>query len=977
MGSRGRRGRHVTRTLEIQEGQLILSQSEIVLTQTPYERPLPPPDSLIYRSYDVVASCWDGERTPFYPLLPQDRAWMLVARDGASLDDPAHALLQDHTFGMSQPTLRWMNGKEVIEVYVDGMTTDNFCQHYGVAIDITKNEFVTCKRLSRLFRDYRMSARLPDSEVRVTYMDLDADGEKQWDGSGLISRAMLEKIQISPHLPEVERDRLRAELRHIQRVEFTMNNAVGQHKGHAIVVDDLPVEFHLPRDIKKDVKLTDGTTFVGINLVHHDERMRLDIQSMMNLHPFFSADEMLKYLDQHEQLFYQAVDSGQKGEAMARLSGATRQDLVDSPLREYAASGGNLKAFPSMVNRLFSGAIESIDHSLERGKLRIPYPGGRYYVMSGAVAQAAGLNIPLKHGQVHLDPATSTAWVHPDDWLHLQDSPNRQGIRDILGGADQDDALWVNGFTDYDGQRKVLAWRSPNNVGEYIVLEPSEASQPILWHTPEGDTLVDPQADSRTLPVRIDVSRHEGRTLYRDLVEPAPSVMGRKAYSVEAIEAMRERTLANDGVLGTYCNYVMAYKALRGEMPPELPCGMEEVVDATVKTGDDLSQVKTWLQQATQNFIRSGVEISPLMAPRLGIFLDEQGSMPSSVKVGQGMIPLKSTDGHHWTDQLEQGVRANLARLTERRNTLMQQARLPNAVYDSVATDADALALGGEFNQRYALATREAQQKYDALVTANSRTERRLHEKQQKRRLDLISAYVTGICEDFLQRHPEERQRAILRGAMVSREIGGSEKRASRKAQTPKRRDSLYTQLNITSDAALWQRGLIAQRSMEALREVGVIGRVEENLSNQGKQLVRYPPTAQVNREATYESASLSMLWYRALIEEAHAKGRTAPHTWTGIPRHTQVAAKNNVKYRAARPYEQGGYIGMPLYVDEDYLSDHETQKRLVWVDPRGRIFGAVDKNNAARWQIGDEAVIRQAKADTEGRIEAKLERRM
>jgi hypothetical protein len=50
----------------------------------------------------------------------------------------------------------------------------------------------------------------------------------------------------------------------------------------------------------------------------------------------------------------------------------------------------------------------------------MPINGGRYYVMTSDVAQAAGLNIPVERGQVHLDPNTATAWVHRDDWLAFE-----------------------------------------------------------------------------------------------------------------------------------------------------------------------------------------------------------------------------------------------------------------------------------------------------------------------------------------------------------------------------------------------------------------------------------------------------------------------------------------------------------------------------------------------------------------------------
>jgi hypothetical protein len=46
-----------------------------------------------------------------------------------------------------------------------------------------------------------------------------------------------------------------------------------------------------------------------------------------------------------------------------------------------------------MVKSLINGHIQTMELSLERGKLRVPFSGGRYYVMTEAVAHQAGMNI--------------------------------------------------------------------------------------------------------------------------------------------------------------------------------------------------------------------------------------------------------------------------------------------------------------------------------------------------------------------------------------------------------------------------------------------------------------------------------------------------------------------------------------------------------------------------------------------------------
>jgi len=131
------------------EGLAVMGQIE-VKTHSPYTLPLQPADDLPYKGYLVVGTRWDGAKTPYYPLFPQDRAWTLVSRDGTSLDNPDHAIHDQHRFGMSQPTLAWQNGTQRMELYVDDLDHTAFLTQYGLDVQVTKNGFVTSKRLSRM-----------------------------------------------------------------------------------------------------------------------------------------------------------------------------------------------------------------------------------------------------------------------------------------------------------------------------------------------------------------------------------------------------------------------------------------------------------------------------------------------------------------------------------------------------------------------------------------------------------------------------------------------------------------------------------------------------------------------------------------------------------------------------------------------------------------------------------------------------------
>src|SRR5690242_19307735 len=104
--------------------------------------------------------------------------------------------------------------------------------------------------------------------------DLTPGQAKVWDGAGLMSRALLERLVIPPGTSPAKRVELLEELKDCKRVEFTLMSALGQDKGHAIVADDLDADFVLPVDTKKEVRLTNEQKFVGINFVHAHDDMR-------------------------------------------------------------------------------------------------------------------------------------------------------------------------------------------------------------------------------------------------------------------------------------------------------------------------------------------------------------------------------------------------------------------------------------------------------------------------------------------------------------------------------------------------------------------------------------------------------------------------------------------------------------------------------------------------------------------------------
>lgn len=777
-----------------------------------------PPAELEKLSYNVT-SFDDKLGGATFPFLEQtQRAWRILARPVNETAEP-HAA---HTFGLDRPTLRWVNGSQVSDLYVDGMATAQFLEATGLKLDMHKGGFVLSKRISRVIRPHYVSGFFDPNDVQVAYMEQSPEEAKIWDGAGLISRKMLRKMMLSDDVSPAKRERLEIELRHAQRVEFTVMTTKGQDKGHALVTDDLrdengrPVDFLLPQDTKKEVRLDPSTgsgqagrTFVGLSFVHGHNDMRLDIQSLINLHPFFQEEQLLDWLKDEGELFVQAVETGQVAEAMGRIDRHTSLEEVQAwPLREYFASGGHPMWFRSHVKSLMNQHLKRLNHSTLE-KMRLPIPGGRHYVMPAAVGRRAGIRgLDVPRGHIHVDDKRGTAWVNDDDWLALPDSPKGEGIAGILGGADNDDALWLHPFTDHDGERKVLAWRSPNQVGEYVVLKPMADSQALPWtveQNEEGErkTAVYPQADSRNLPPRVDFTDPQYLGLVD--VEASEGLGEGEAYSVEIMETAVAQAIANQGALGMYCNSLMLNKALYGRLPDNPPAPLEDIIDSAVKTGADLSQVMLWNYANSREILESKIPIPTILHQRLSIdWSDKENRPPPPRASGVAGSSVGEGIAAHWLDRLEMGVKAHIQAMQAKRDELVSQARPPQAVLDAAQTDPEAVKLGAGFNKAYAAALRMGKGKHSNVLER-----------------------AKYAAEDYLAHFPPERRGAILLGALASvygKEDGGAD-------------TAVWLAGDRGKDGQSQSQASIAHQTIASLRQAGLLNDIIETKEG----LVVYP----------------------------------------------------------------------------------------------------------------------------------------
>lgn len=720
--------------------------------------------------YSVRAS-HDKDSGVLFPFLPNETMWRVVStkiRDYHDLDKPVefHPV---HTFDMELPTLRWVKDGKIHDLYVDGMDTDTFLKKASLQLDLGKGGAVMSKRLSRIMRPTVASKQFPRESVSIQYMTQSDAQAKVWDGAGLISRDMVNRILGDNQLSPERRRKITSDLKKSNRVEFTIMTEKGQDKGHAIVVDDLRdpadksmrIDFLLPKDTKGQVRLTNAdTTFVALNGVHGKSEMRLDIQSLINHHDFFNNEQLLAWQQDETQLYLDAIESGEMQRVVQRM--ASHMDVDEEgawPVYQYLADGGDPTQFRSVIRQVMNQRIERLGtNNLE--KLRLSVPGGRYYVMPAGVGDAAGRDIEVGRGEIFIDPSTDTAWVNDSDWVRMHDAnptAENAGIADILGGADNDDALWLFGFSDADdkGTQKVLAWRSPNQKGEYVTLRPTADSAALPWREADGRESAYPTMHSGRLAERADfVQKTYTSNIGSDAINPFGS-----DYSVEAMDRTIDSAARNDGILGMYCNAQMLHEALFGDLPSELPASLEDVIDSAQKTGAPIGMVRQWCIDQSTQLLDDGVAIPQILQGRLA----QDGPMRTRRQ------PKTTRD--HWLDELQAGVREQIEEIESARDTYIAAARPSDAFFTNL-TDEE-MQLGKALNKTFAAAM-------NAPVHPNVQMQPTLFERASEPygggdaipvrpgesgyQLD----YARRQAEDFLAQFKPEMQQGIIRGAMQS-----------------------------------------------------------------------------------------------------------------------------------------------------------------------------------------------------------------
>ncbi|MEO0560703.1 MAG: hypothetical protein AAF125_01215 [Chloroflexota bacterium] len=579
------------------------------------------------------------------------------------------------------PVARWINGSNVHDLYIKGMTTSDFLVASGLKLSMINGGFRLSKRLSRLLRDYHSGGFFDKADVNIEYLPDNPITNEIWDGSARIHRRLLLALipQLPTHLTNQQREQTEYDLRTNTRVEFTVLTSDGQLKGHAIVTETPGApDLTVPQDIKPEVSYLNDQVFVGINPVKSHEHALIDIQSIINLAPFFSIAQLTQWLTETGDLYLTAIQNGHINPMMARIDDAdSLNNALSWYVRHYLLAGGHPMWFGGIVRGLIRQHLNQLAHQA-KNKFRLPIPAGRYYISPGSIN-----SIDIPRGCCEIDPDYHTLWVNPDDWCAF--------IKHRTGGADGDDSYLVFPFIDTANNNsiKVLAWRNPNQQYEYILLDLVENSHYPVWTNNDGDQPM-PRMNSGHLP---DMTKHPEPN-YQLLINDETANNDNNPHTPYDINVMTNtinRAIANKGALGAYCNILMVIIAVSGKMPAEPPDYLERIIDAVVKDGADLTPILDWCDTQAKNLISDRTPIPQILANRVIVRPEVDKPRPKKPKLST----------NHWLDELLGNINQHMRRMEDAAETLATQTRPPIELFNYAYQQPTPIEAGAGLNQRY------------------------------------------------------------------------------------------------------------------------------------------------------------------------------------------------------------------------------------------------------------------------------------
>lgn len=316
-------------------------------------------------------------------------------------------------------------------------------------------------------------------------------------------------------------------------------------------------------------------------------RVITDDQTVINCSKLFRKADMEMWLkEEYEKMFQDATNGKllQNWKSIYTRLWRDSEDIEDAEVQarmsyvayRWVAAGMKITDSPWLFENL------AISHAMPLKK-RIPIPCSVYeQIIPESIARMAGYDIEVEDDTIQRINEIGVHVVSDIDWLEMYESH---------GGHDADDffKLFYREMEggDLNGEKVVIAVRSPNGKGEYSIFKYVEGQWSPTWIKSNGEEVKFPKVNGRGWPMRLSTAIRFNHVTYTGL----PSTLTKsKAHASEVYD--HEQVLAdikaaqNGGNVGRYVNAAMLHSMVFPNHRPVQLCSLESAIDGCTQTAD-------------------------------------------------------------------------------------------------------------------------------------------------------------------------------------------------------------------------------------------------------------------------------------------------------------------------------------------------------------------------------------------------------
>lgn len=588
--------------------------------------------------------------------------------------DPRYFDFERHTIPIDEPIKLDVDGRRVLMRHLSDkgdifhisneIGFNEFRDYHGLEIRGGINHAKTCKRVSRIMRPFPVYDVVNQDDF-VMRIDTENEGDIAWDGWALMdvdfAQSVINSGKWQQHHTGKQAQKLSKKYLKHTRWQITIMTPQGQVKAHVRLEEGLGCDLlTTSQNIKTEIKQCNERIFVGLEPYKGKTHANIDIQSLCNLGAFLNHDHMIDTMTAETEQVIADIESLQAVPPDVMRTGEhdadMRQNLIDtlllksnSALNMFLMSGGDVKSFPYIYKMAHRARLDYMKNELAK-KLHLP-GFQRWYV-----ATDANFDYEVESGHYHIDIANHSLVVNAQDW--------RDTLQERWGGGDMDDAVLVYEFLDHDGEQRGVIWRQPNQSGEYALLRPLNKIDREL-----------PKSDSRELPLVV-----EEQTSAEPINEHVRGI--ETDYTPNTLGFTKKLIAKNKGILGRYCNLLMIFASRYNRLPKDMPINLEDVIDATVKTGAQLQyadgrhHLSEYIEDKGE-WILKNMHVPETIKARVYGLLSQQ----LKKRYRRNNLPVKIYT-NHWLDTLFERVDTHIQEFETRIKTCTVRATVPSAVLE-------------------------------------------------------------------------------------------------------------------------------------------------------------------------------------------------------------------------------------------------------------------------------------------------------